>query len=72
MSAGMISLEDDIAQSMEHALIFGAFLQSLSGPTPAQLWLERAGEQIRRWREEDQRNSTRDAERGPGKRADAK
>jgi 5-methylcytosine-specific restriction endonuclease McrA len=43
----MISLEDDIAQSMEQAVIFHAFLQDLARPTPAQLWLERAATQLK-------------------------
>jgi hypothetical protein len=47
----MISLEDDIAQSMGQALVFGAFLQSLSAPTPAQLWLERAAADLERQRD---------------------
>lgn len=43
----MISIEDDIAQSMERALLFNAFLNDLLAPTEAQLWLERAAAQLR-------------------------
>jgi lipopolysaccharide biosynthesis protein len=49
----MISLEDDIAQSMERALILNAFLNSLSAPTPAQLWLERTAAELERQRDPD-------------------
>lgn len=35
-----------MAMDMERALQFGAFLNVLSAPTPAQLWLERAAAQL--------------------------
>jgi hypothetical protein len=38
---------------MERALIFGAFLDSLSAPTPAQIWLERAAADLERQRDPD-------------------
>lgn len=49
----MISLEQDIQQSLERALIFGACLGSLAAPTPAQLWLERAAAELREQRDPD-------------------
>ena len=47
----MISLEDDIVQSMERAGVFGALLNHLTRPTEAQLWLERAAAQLERDRD---------------------
>jgi len=49
----MISLEDDIAQSMERALLFNAFLDDLFKPTEAELWLERAAADLARQRDPD-------------------
>ena len=49
----MISLEDDIRISMEQAAIFGAFLNELTRPTPAMLWLERAAAELGRQRDPD-------------------
>jgi 5-methylcytosine-specific restriction endonuclease McrA len=42
-----------MASGFERALIFGAFLESLSAPTPSQLWLERAAAQLRQERDPD-------------------
>jgi hypothetical protein len=42
----VIGLEDDIRSSMEQAAIFGAFLNELTRPTPAMLWLERAAAEL--------------------------
>jgi hypothetical protein len=39
------SLEDDIAQSFEHAMILNSFLQSLK-PGPATLWLEGVADEV--------------------------
>jgi 5-methylcytosine-specific restriction endonuclease McrA len=49
----MISLEDDMARSMQRALVFGAFLDALTQPTPSQIWLEDAAEQLRQRRDPD-------------------
>jgi len=49
----MISLEQDIQQNMERALIFGACLDSLFARTPTQLWLERAAAELRQQRDPD-------------------
>lgn len=49
----MIGLEEDIAQSMERAMIFADFMDSLFKPTPAQLWLERAAADLERQRDPD-------------------
>jgi hypothetical protein len=49
----VLSLEDDLAQSMERALIFGALLNSFTAPTPAQLWLERAAANLELQRDPD-------------------
>lgn len=47
----MISLEQDMADSLERALLFGAVLDNLCRPSPAQLWLERAAAQLREERD---------------------
>jgi hypothetical protein len=52
MSYGRLpSIEQDIAQSRQRSLIFGAFLDSLNQPTPSQLWLERAAAELRQQRD---------------------
>jgi 5-methylcytosine-specific restriction endonuclease McrA len=57
----MISLEDDIVQSMERATMFSAFLTSLSAPTKAQLWLEQAAANLERQRDpEGEKKARRD------------
>jgi hypothetical protein len=42
-----------MADSTERALIFGAFLDALSKPTPNQLWLERAAAELRQQSDPD-------------------
>ena len=44
---------DDVALEMERAMIFGAFLDSLSAPSLAQLWLEEAAAKLRAYRDAD-------------------
>lgn len=55
----MISLEDDIARSMERAGIMSAFLNDLSAPTTAQLWLEQAAANLERHRDPDGKKQAR-------------
>lgn len=49
----MISLEQDIEQSMGMARAMSYFLDSLCRPTPAQLWLERVAADLERQRDPD-------------------
>jgi hypothetical protein len=47
----MNKAEAVFAAEMERAFLFGEFLKELSGPTPAQQWLERAAAELERQRD---------------------